>query len=83
MAERQKLLNAHEVNGIVRTLVGSSSTALSLPADDRARLTYGTTIDGELAECTVYIPGDRPESGRVIAKYTVDRRTGIATKSAT
>lgn len=74
-ASRSKLsLNVVEL--LVRSRLGQTEGYAALSAEARNRLALGTTLGWKAARCTIYMQGERPELGRILAVYDVDRHTG-------
>ena len=75
----EKLLKLHDIRDTVWRVFDGSSVARTLSEEDRAKLTLGVTIERETARCMVCVTGARPELGRIVVIYVVDRRTGEVT----
>ncbi len=78
MSEQTKKLDVAEIEKIVRRLVEVEQGFVSLSEDDKSRVTLGTSIKNDIARCMAYVPGERPELGKIIAVYDVNRSTGVA-----
>ena len=74
-ASRPKL-SLNVVEQLVRSRLSQTEGYAALSAEARNRLALGTTLGRQAACCTIYMPGERPELGRILAVYEVDRHTG-------
>ncbi len=74
-ASRPKLpLNVVEL--LVRLRLSQTEGYAALSTEARDRLALGTMLGWKAARCTIYMPGERSELGRILAVYDVDRHTG-------
>jgi hypothetical protein len=74
---KARRLTALEVKSRVRDALGDCEAVSHLSEEDRNRLTIGTSMEGDVARCMVYIPGERPQDATIICAYDVDRQTGV------
>lgn len=68
-----KKLDLQGAKSVAREYLSQSKAYVNLSAEDKARLVCGATIDGDVAKCSYYIPGARPELGRVVLVLAVSR----------
>ena len=66
-------LNLDQSKAIAIEYFASSSQYQSLDVQTRSQVICGSTIEGEVAKCSFYIPGLRPELGKVLLVLAVNR----------
>jgi hypothetical protein len=47
-----------------------------LTSEEKSKLAYGYTVQEGLAVISFYIPGTKPQDGKILAEASLDRKTG-------
>lgn len=80
MPEQTQKLDIAGVEEIVGRLVKTEPAFVGLCDDDKKRVTIGTSVRNDVARCMAYVPAERPELGKIIVVYDINRSTGGVTK---
>ena len=69
-------LNLDRAKAIAKEYFAATAKYGTLASSVRSQVVCGTTIEGVVAKCAFYIPGERPELGTVLLVLAISRKDG-------
>jgi hypothetical protein len=73
---KSKRLSMQAMEAIAKPATKATLEGLYLSSDDCNRLVLGYTEDGDFGVFELYVPGERPQDARVIARARVNAYSG-------
>ena len=73
-------LNLDQSKAIAKEYFTASAKYAALEQQTRNQVVTGATMEGNVAKCSFYIPGLRPELGTVLLVLSINRNDGAVTE---